>query len=220
VLLVVPASLVGNWLSEFTKFAPQLRIFPAHPSRTPRDQWDAALASPAEAFPHHHAVLTTYGVLQRTPSLQNHPWQAIILDEAQAIKNAGTSQAKAVKKASAPWRLALTGTPIENRPGDLWSLFDFLNPGLLGGATAFASTLKRLAESPASGGYAPLRRLVSPYILRRMKTDKSIIADLPDKTEVMASARTGGRLPHEVQTGLQPQQPLEWGWRLCAGRQR
>ena len=187
VLLVVPASLLGNWLSEFTKFAPQLRIFPAHPSRTPRDQLDAALARPAEAFPNHHAVLTTYGVLQRTPSLQNHRWQAIILDEAQAIKNAGTSQAKAVKKASAPWRLALTGTPIENRPGDLWSLFDFLNPGLLGGATAFASTLKRLAESPASGGYAPLRRLVSPYILRRMKTDKSIIADLPDKTEVTAS---------------------------------
>ena len=187
VLLVVPASLLGNWLSEFTKFAPQLRIFPAHPSRTPRDLLEAALARPAETFQNHHAVLTTYGVLQRTPALQNYGWQAIILDEAQAIKNAGTAQAKAVKKATAPWRLALTGTPIENRPGDLWSLFDFLNPGLLGGATAFASTLKRLAESPVSGGYAPLRRLVSPYILRRMKTDKSIIADLPDKTEVMAS---------------------------------
>ena len=109
----------------------------------------------------------------------------MILDEAQAIKNAGTAQARAVKKTTASWRLALTGTPVENRPGDLWSLFDFLNPGLLGGATAFAATLKRFTESP--GGYAPLRRLIQPYILRRMKTDKTIIADLPDKTEITAS---------------------------------
>ena len=184
-LLVVPASLLGNWLSEFKKFAPRLRIFPAHSSRIPRETLDHALAHPDEIFPRYHAILTTYGLLQRSPALQSYPWQSVILDEAQAIKNAGTAQAKAVKKTTAPWRLALTGTPVENRPGDLWSLFDFLNPGLLGGATAFATTLKRLAESKT--GYAPLRRLIQPYILRRMKTDKSIIADLPDKTEITTS---------------------------------
>ncbi len=184
-LLVVPASLLGNWLSEFQKFAPQLRIFPAHPSRTPRESLDHALAHPDETFSSYHAVITTYGLLQRSPALQAHRWQAVVLDEAQAIKNAGTAQAKAVKKTSAPWRLALTGTPVENRPGDLWSLFDFLNPGLLGGATSFAATLKRLADSKS--GYAPLRRLIQPYILRRMKTDKSIIADLPDKSEITAA---------------------------------
>ena len=182
VILVVPASLIGNWLSEFKKFAPQLRVFPAHPSRTARETIDHALAHPDEVFPHYHAILTSYGLLQRSPALQSYHWQAVILDEAQAIKNAGTAQAKAVKKTTALWRLALTGTPVENRPGDLWSLFDFLNPGMLGGATAFAATLKRLTESKT--GYAPLRRLIQPYILRRMKTDKSIIADLPDKTEI------------------------------------
>ena len=184
-LLVVPASLIGNWQSEFEKFAPHLRIFTAHPSRTPRDQLAAALAQTDKMLPGYHAVLTTYGLLQRSPALQKYTWSAIILDEAQAIKNASTVQAKVVKELTAPWRLALTGTPVENRPGDLWSLFDFLNPGLLGGPTAFASHLKRLAESPT--GYAPLRCLIQPYILRRMKTDKSIIADLPDKTEITAA---------------------------------
>lgn len=182
VLLVVPASLLGNWLAEFQRFAPQLRVFAAHGSRTSREELEAALAHPAEVLGCYHVVLTTYGLLPRSPSLRQHAWQAVILDEAQAIKNAGTAQAKAVKQTRARWRLALTGTPVENRPGDLWSLFDFLNPGLLGGAAAFAVTLKRLAES--SRGYAPLRRLIQPYILRRMKTDKSIIADLPDKTEL------------------------------------
>ncbi len=184
-LLVVPASLIGNWQAEFQKFAPHLRVFCAHPSRTPKEQLAAAQEDPEEILPRYQAVLTTYGLLQRSPALQAFPWSAIILDEAQAIKNAGTAQAKAVKKTHAPWRLALTGTPVENRPGDLWSLFDFLNPGLLGGPTAFASHLKKLAESPT--GYAPLRRLIQPYILRRMKTDKSIIADLPDKTEITAA---------------------------------
>ena len=182
VLLVVPASLLGNWLAEFQRFAPQLRVFAAHASRTSREELEAALAHPAEVLGGCDVVITTYGLLPRSPGLRQHAWQAVILDEAQAIKNAGTAQAKAVKQTRAPWRLALTGTPVENRPGDLWSLFDFLNPGLLGGAAAFAVTLKRLGES--SRGYAPLRRLIQPYILRRMKTDKSIIADLPDKTEL------------------------------------
>ncbi len=185
VLLVVPASLLGNWLAEFERFAPQLRIFAAHPSRTPREELDAVLAHPGEVVGRFEVVLTTYGLLQRSPGLQEQAWTAVILDEAQAIKNAGTAQAKAVKQTRAGWRLALTGTPVENRPGDLWSLFDFLNPGLLGGTAAFARLLKGLADG--SVGYAPLRRLIQPYILRRMKTDKTIIADLPDKTELRAA---------------------------------
>jgi non-specific serine/threonine protein kinase len=108
----------------------------------------------------------------------------MILDEAQAIKNPGAKQTKAVKAMTASWRLALTGTPVENRLGDLWSLFDFLNPGLLGSAKAFNGLCKSMASSKQ--GYAPLRRLVQPYILRRLKTDKSVISDLPDKTEVNA----------------------------------
>src|SRR5208282_1819503 len=108
-----------------------------------------------------------------------------ILDEAQAIKNSGTRQSKAVKELKAAGRIALTGTPVENRLSDLWSLFDFLNPGLLGSAKAFESFVKRLSaqEQPS---YQPLRALVGPYILRRLKTDKRVIADLPEKTEVKA----------------------------------
>jgi SNF2 family DNA or RNA helicase len=108
----------------------------------------------------------------------------VILDEAQAIKNPGAKQTKAVKALESKWRLTLTGTPVENRLGDLWSIFDFLNPGLLGSAKAFGSLCKSMASGKQS--YAPLRRLVQPYILRRLKTDKSVIADLPDKTEVNA----------------------------------
>jgi non-specific serine/threonine protein kinase len=109
----------------------------------------------------------------------------LVLDEAQAIKNAGSQQARAVKQLGAAGRIALTGTPVENRLSDLWSLFDFLNPGLLGDARAFARTAKNLAER-TDQPYAPLRRLVQPYILRRLKTDKRVIADLPEKTEVRA----------------------------------
>ncbi len=109
----------------------------------------------------------------------------MILDEAQAIKNPGAKQTRAVKALNASWRIALTGTPVENRLGDLWSIFDFLNPGLLGSAKAFTRLSKSMA-SGRQGGYAPLRRLMQPYILRRLKTDKNVIADLPDKTEMNA----------------------------------
>lgn len=183
-LLVVPASLVGNWKAEFARFAPALRVFYAHPSVTARDDLAACAADPAGFLAGYDALLTTYQFLQRTPAWQGHRWAMAVLDEAQAIKNPGTGATKAVKQVNAPVRFALTGTPVENRPGDLWSLFDFLNPGLLGGATAFAAAVKQCAGSAA--GFAPLRRLVQPYILRRLKTDRRIISDLPDKTEVKA----------------------------------
>ncbi|HEY3719631.1 MAG TPA: DEAD/DEAH box helicase, partial [Roseiarcus sp.] len=112
-------------------------------------------------------------------------WRLAILDEAQAIKNPNAKQTRAVKSLKASARIALTGTPIENNLRDLWSIFDFVNPGLLGSAKAFANFAKTLATQPHVS-YAPLRKLVQPYILRRLKSDRSIIADLPDKTEIKA----------------------------------
>jgi SNF2 family DNA or RNA helicase len=123
--------------------------------------------------------------LLRLPAILEIPWNVLILDEAQAIKNPSAKQTQAAKKLKAQVRFALTGTPIENRLGDLWSIFDFINPGLLGSAKEFTNFAKRLAERPHNP-YRPLRELVRPYILRRLKTDKTVIADLPEKTEVKA----------------------------------
>jgi non-specific serine/threonine protein kinase len=133
-------------------------------------------------------VITSYGTLLRATGLASTSWRLAILDEAQTIKNPGAKQTKAVKQLDALSRIALTGTPIENRLGDLWSIFDFLNPGLLGSAKQFGEFAKRLGDASdrTANAYAPLRELVRPYILRRLKTDKSIIADLPVKTEVKA----------------------------------
>jgi non-specific serine/threonine protein kinase len=130
-------------------------------------------------------VITSYGSLLRIPWLHATSWHLAILDEAQAVKNPDAKQTRAAKKLSARARIALTGTPIENRLGDLWSIFDFINPGLLGSGKQFTSYTKRLASHPGSP-YGPLRDLVRPYLLRRLKTDKSVISDLPDKTEVKA----------------------------------
>ena len=120
----------------------------------------------------------------RLPWLERTDWRLLILDEAQAIKNPGAKQTRVAKKLRARSRIALTGTPIENRLGDLWSIFDFINPGLLGSAKEFTSYTKRLASGSS---YGPLRDLVRPYILRRLKTDRAVISDLPDKTEVKAN---------------------------------
>jgi superfamily II DNA or RNA helicase len=180
-LLVVPASLIANWKSELERFAPALTFVIAHPSEVPSAKEDLAGVAAKDC----DLVITTYGMLTRQPWLRERRWNLVILDEAQAIKNAGTRQTRAAKELQAAGRIALTGTPIENRLGDLWSLFDFLNPGLLGSAKAFANFVKKL-ESRAEPSYQPLRALVGPYLLRRLKTDKRVIADLPDKTEVKA----------------------------------
>jgi len=181
-LLVVPASLIDNWRLEFERFAPQLDVLIAHPSRIPSPELKEL---PADRVDAHDAVITTYGTVMRTEWMKACSWRNVILDEAQAIKNPGAKQTRAVKALDSRWRVALTGTPVENRLGDLWSIFDFLNPGLLGSARVFNGFCKSLA-SGKQRSYAPLRRLVQPYILRRLKTDKSVIADLPDKTEVNA----------------------------------
>ncbi len=179
-LLVVPASLLGNWKSEFERFAPSLRVTIAHPSTMPRAQLDDG-----PPLDHVDVVLTTYGTLTRIAWLRSTTWNLLVLDEAQAIKNADTRQTRAVKSVAARARLALTGTPVENRAGDLWSLFDFLQPGLLGTAKAFSAIARRATESGA-GAWAPVRALVRPWMLRRLKTDRSVVADLPDKTELTA----------------------------------
>ena len=180
-LLVAPASLLANWAAELQQFAPDLAFAIAHPS--------AMGAADLKALPGKVAdvdlVITSYGTLLRQPWLSGQNWGLVILDEAQAIKNPGTRQTQAVKALKALARIAMTGTPVENRMGDLWSLFDFLNPGLLGSAKAFTDYAKRLADQPHHA-YGPLRDLVRPYILRRLKTDRSIIQDLPDKVEVRA----------------------------------
>ena len=180
-LLVVPASLVDNWRLEIERFAPELKVLIAHPSRIPSPELKALSHKRVDR---HHAVITTYGTAMRTSWMQAYPWRNVILDEAQAIKNPGAKQTRAIKSLPSRWRLALTGTPVENRLGDLWSIFDFLNPGLLGSAKEFGNMCKSMASNEQ--GYTPLRKLLQPYILRRLKTDKRVIADLPDKTEVDA----------------------------------
>jgi non-specific serine/threonine protein kinase len=180
-LLVAPASLLANWAAETARFAPSLRTYLAHPSAASAGQASGEENGPTDA----DFVITSYGYLQRSPSLLEISWRLVVLDEAQAIKNPSARQTQAVKRLRAEARVALTGTPIENRLGDLWSIFDFINPGLLGSAKQFSAFVKRLADRPHNP-YGPLRELVRPYILRRLKTDKQIISDLPDKTEVKA----------------------------------
>ena len=178
-LLVVPASLLANWKAELERFAPTLSFLIAHPSGTVTGNRQVEKQD-AQGV---DLLITTYGMLSRTQWLREHDWDLVILDEAQAIKNSGTRQSRTVKELKAAARVAMTGTPVENRLSDLWSLFDFLNPGLLGGAKAFAGLVKQM-EARAS--YQPLRTLVGPYILRRLKTDKRVIADLPEKVEMSA----------------------------------
>jgi len=181
-LLIAPASLLANWKNELARFAPNLRAAFAHPAESPGGEWRDAKS--ADAFlAGRDLILTTYGQAARLDWLADRDWRLVVLDEAQAIKNPGARQTRAVKRLKARARIALSGTPIENRLGDLWSLYDFLNPGLLGGATEFSRYVKSLqtADPP---NFAPLRQLVRPYILRRLKTDRAIISDLPDKTEI------------------------------------
>jgi non-specific serine/threonine protein kinase len=181
-LLVAPASLLANWAAEIERFAPALKAQVAHTSALPAGEL-AAVAS--ERLADVDLVITSYGSLLRIPWLATTAWNLAVLDEAQAIKNPGAKQTRAAKKLVAQSRIVLTGTPIENRLGDLWSIFDFCNPGLLGSAKEFGSYTKSLADKPHNP-YGPLRELVRPYILRRLKTDKKVISDLPDKTEVKA----------------------------------
>jgi non-specific serine/threonine protein kinase len=176
-LLVAPASLLANWQQEAERFTPSLRCLVAHPSAMAQDDLRALDAGRLAGI---DLVITSYGTLTRLPNLLAMRWQLVVADEAQALKNPSAKQTRAVKQLKAGARIALTGTPVENRLSDLWSIFDFAHPGLLGSQKTFAGFTKSMAH------FGPLRTLVKPYILRRMKSDKRIISDLPDKTEMTA----------------------------------
>ena len=180
-LLVIPASLMGNWADEIKRFCPDLSFFIAHPAMNPAEM---SAESNEDWIRDHELVITTYALAGRYNFLQDRTWYYLILDEAQAIKNPGTKQARILKKYKAAYKLILTGTPMENRLSDLWSLFDFINPGLLGTATEFKKFAKVLNTDPSK--YGALRQLIRPYILRRLKTDRTVIRDLPAKVEMKA----------------------------------
>src|SRR5208283_2224595 len=182
-LLVVPASLLSNWDNELTRFAPDLVFCIAHPAAPPGTKIEP---ESRDSLKEIDLVITTYSLVQRYEWLHAREWNYIILDEAQAIKNPGAKQTRSIKTLKAQNKIVMTGTPVENRLSDLWSLFDFINPGLLGGAEEFGRFAKALHQSPE--GYARLRRIISPYILRRLKTDKAVISDLPEKVEMKTYA--------------------------------
>jgi non-specific serine/threonine protein kinase len=181
-LLVAPASLLANWAQEIERFTPGLKAQIVHSSAMAADEIRQLTPDRLAGL---DLAITSYGSLLRLPVLAATSWRFVVLDEAQAIKNPDAKQTRAAKALKAQARIALTGTPVENHLGDLWSIFDFINPGLLGSRKQFSRYTKALAER-AHNPYGPLRDLVRPYILRRMKTDKAVIADLPDKTEVKA----------------------------------
>ncbi|WP_275101050.1 SNF2-related protein [Nocardiopsis dassonvillei] len=174
-LLVCPVSLVGNWRREAERFAPSLRVHVQHGPDRPSGNALARLVGSCDL------VVTTYGVVTRdSEELAGMPWHRVVCDEAQALKNHGTRQARAVRSLPAATRIALTGTPVENNLGELWSVMEFANPGLLGTAADF----ERAVEGEEGPDTALVRRMTGPFVLRRLKTDRSIIADLPEKLEM------------------------------------
>ncbi len=179
-LLVCPTSVMGNWEKEMRRFAPGLKTLVYHGDRRPRGK-DLARAIAGQAL-----VITSYTLVYRDLAcLQGVSWQCLVLDEAQNIKNAEAKQSRAVRQIEAQFRIALTGTPVENRLTELWSIMDFLNPGYLGPKNffqrRFATPIERYG---ATASLKTLKSLVQPFLLRRLKTDRSIIQDLPEKQEM------------------------------------
>jgi SNF2 family DNA or RNA helicase len=180
VLLICPTSVVNNWRKEAERFTPDLAVLVHHGGDRMKT------ADFRKAATDSSLVISSYGLLQRDLEfLSKVPWAGIILDEAQNIKNPETKQSKAARTIKADYRIALTGTPVENHVGDLWALMDFLNPGFLGTQHFFRKNfylpIQWYGDPEAS---ARLKSLTGPFILRRMKTDKTIISDLPDKIEM------------------------------------
>jgi SNF2-related domain/SNF2 Helicase protein/Helicase conserved C-terminal domain len=179
-LVVCPTSVVGNWEREAKKFVPELKVVVHHGVRRAKEADFSKKMAGADL------VITSYSLLDRDrPALESMQWSRMVLDEAQNIKNPEAKQTRAARSLRAPRRLALTGTPVENHLGDLWSIMEVLNPGLLGSASSFrehfALPIERYHEEDAA---ERLRTLTRPFVLRRLKTDRSIISDLPDKLEM------------------------------------
>ena len=179
-LLIGPMSLVGNWQREAARFTPKLRVYVHHGTGRRRDE------ELVEAVRQADLVLTTYGTAARdAEALARIRWGRVVCDEAQALKNSGTRQARAVRSIPARTRIALTGTPVENHLTELWSIMEFVNPGLLGPRSAFRERFAVPIEKDGDERAAQaLRRATRPFILRRLKTDRSIISDLPEKQEI------------------------------------
>ncbi|NJR18720.1 MAG: DEAD/DEAH box helicase [Calothrix sp. CSU_2_0] len=179
-LLIAPTSVVGNWQKEIAKFAPHLQTMVHHGSDRLTQSADFQAACQQ-----HDVVITSFTLARKDEKLLNSvEWQRLVLDEAQNIKNPKAAQTKAILKISAKHRLALTGTPVENRLLDLWSIFNFLNPGYLGKEAQFRKSFEIPIQKDNNLSKSnTLKKLVEPLILRRVKTDKSIINDLPDKVD-------------------------------------
>ncbi|MCL1079265.1 DEAD/DEAH box helicase [Parashewanella spongiae] len=194
-ILIAPTSVVGNWFKELQKFAPEIKALIHHGSNRKNIAF-------ADQVAQYQVVITSYGLLRKDKTiLKDIDWSRIIIDEAQNIKNPMAQQTKALLSLSAPSRLALTGTPIENRLMDLWSIFNFLNPGLLGSQASF----RKQFETPIQRDNnlvqnKLLKRIVEPFILRRLKTDKNIIQDLPDKIEQKVYCQLSGEQASLYQT--------------------
>jgi hypothetical protein len=180
VLLIGPTSVTGNWLREAARFTPSLPVLLHHGTDRKRGKAFAAKAKKSAI------VISSYALLARdVETLRAVPWKGIVLDEAQNVKNSETKQARAARSIEAGFRVALTGTPVENNIGDLWSILDFVNPGYLGSAASFRQRFFLPIQTRRDPeAIEELRRLTAPFILRRLKTDRSIIADLPEKNEM------------------------------------
>ena len=181
-LVVTPASLLMNWQQELARFAPQLKVLLLHPYALSRTQISLLHSNPAELMRGMHVVLTTYGIASREEKLAREiVYPALVLDEAQAIKSEHSQRTHAMLRYGSPRRVALTGTPVENTLTELYSLFEYLNPGLLGTMKEFSTMVREMGTD-----YTRLRRLVRPFVLRRVKSDPSLLPDLPPKTELPA----------------------------------
>ena len=205
VLLICPSSVIGNWMREAQRFTPDLKVLRHHgPERMLGELF-------REEAGRHALVVTNYALLPRDyATLRKVAWAGVILDEAQNIKNPDTRQSQAARALAADYRMALTGTPVENHVGDLWSIMDFLNPGLLGTRAAFRDRFQRPIQSGVDpAGRERLRRATRPFVLRRLKTDRSVIADLPEKLEdrvycplTREQAALYAAVLHELETSL------------------
>ncbi|OZF03845.1 ATP-dependent helicase [Rhodococcus sp. 15-2388-1-1a] len=183
-LLVAPMSVVGNWQREAAKFTPALRVLVHHgPARSKGDELDRAIAE-------HDLIVTTYALMAKDrEQLAEQTWRRVVLDEAQHIKNSGTVQAKAALAIPADHKLALTGTPVENRLDELRSILDFANPGMLGRPSDFRKRFSvPIERENDESAVSRLRAITSPFILRRVKTDPTVISDLPEKNEMTVRA--------------------------------
>ena len=179
-LVICPTSVVGNWKREINRFAPRLRVMVHHGSGRAKGAEFSAAAQ------QHDVVVSTYGLARRdVEDMSQVLWSDVIVDEAQNIKNPHTKQTRAIRKLRATNRIAMTGTPVENRLSELWSIMQFLNPGMLGSQTGFrrefALPIERYQDTTAT---ERLKGLVGPFILRRLKSDPTIIQDLPEKLEM------------------------------------